>query len=57
VKANGLVDTAHRTSASDQQVSWAQSYEKRMRRFNLGVVSLALVAIIWVSIELWRILS
>jgi hypothetical protein len=55
VKANGLVDTADRTSATDQQLSWAQSYEKRMRRFNLTVVSVALVAITWLSIELWHI--
>jgi hypothetical protein len=34
VKANGLVDTANRTSVSDQQLTWAQLYEKRMRRFN-----------------------
>jgi hypothetical protein len=57
VKANGLVDTADRTSASDQQVSWAQSYEKQMRRFNLTVVSVALVAITWLSDALWHILK
>jgi hypothetical protein len=56
VKANGLVDAAKRTSVSDQQPSWAQSYEKRMRRFNLTVVSVALVAITWLFIELWNLL-
>jgi hypothetical protein len=57
VKANGLVDTADRTSAGDQQVSWMQSYEKRMRRFNLMIVSVALVAIAWLSIVLWHIVK
>jgi hypothetical protein len=56
VKANGLVDTADRTSTTDQQLSWAQSYEKRMRRFNLTVVSIALVAITWLTITLWDLL-
>jgi len=57
VKANGLVDTADRTSASDQQLSWAHLYEKRMRRFNLMVVSIAFVAITWLSIVLWHLLK
>jgi hypothetical protein len=57
VKANGLVDTADRTSASDQQLSWAHLYEKRMRKFNLMVVSIALVALTWLSIVLWHILK
>jgi hypothetical protein len=57
VKANGLVGTADRTSASNQQVSWAQSYEKQMRRFNLMVVSVAFVALTWLSIVLWHILK
>jgi hypothetical protein len=56
VKANGLVGTAKRTSVSEQQLTWAQEYEKRMRRFNLMVVSVAFVAIAWLSIELWLIL-
>jgi len=57
VKANGLLHAADGTSASDQQVSWAQSYEKRMRKFNLTIVSVALVAITWLSIVLWHILK
>jgi hypothetical protein len=55
VKANG--DTADRTSATNQQVSWAQSYEKRMRKFNLMVVSIAFVAITWLFIALWHLLE
>jgi hypothetical protein len=57
VKANGLVDLAYRTSAADQQVSWAQFYEKRMRRFNLTIISVALVAITWLSVVLWHTLK
>jgi hypothetical protein len=38
---------------SDQQLSWAQLYEKRMRRFNLIGVSVAIVAIIGESIVWW----
>jgi hypothetical protein len=57
VKTNGLVDTADRTSASDRQLSWAHLYEKRMRKFNLMVVSIAFVALTWLSIVLWHILK
>jgi hypothetical protein len=47
-----LVGTANRTFESDQQLSWAHEYERRMRRFNLMVVSgpfviTTLVSIIW----------
>jgi len=57
VKANGLIGTANRTLESDQQFSWAHAYERRMRRFNLVVVSVALVAITWLSIVLWHFLK
>jgi len=57
VKANGLVGTAKRTSVSEQQLTWAQEYEKRMRRFNLTIVSIAFVAITWLSIALWHFLK
>ncbi len=56
MKTNGLVCTVKRTSASDQQLSWAQEYEKRMRRFNLTVVFVALVALTWLSTVLWHLL-
>jgi hypothetical protein len=52
-----MVEKAHRTLASDEPASWAQFYEKRMRRFNLAIVLLALVAITWLSNELWQILT
>jgi hypothetical protein len=57
VKANGLVETADRTSVSNQQIRWAQLYEKRMRRFNVMVVSLAFVSIISVSVVWWLFLK
>ena len=57
VKANGLVGTGNRTLESDQQLSWAHAYERRMRRFNLVVVSVAFVAITWLSIALWLFLK
>jgi hypothetical protein len=57
VKTNGLVCAAKRTSAIEQQLSWAQEYEKRMRRFNLMVVSVAFVAITRLSIALWHFLK
>ena len=57
VKANGLVGTANRTLESDQQLSWAHAYERRMRRFNLVVVSVAFVAITWLSFVLWLFLK
>jgi hypothetical protein len=56
VKTNGLVGTPNRTPVSDQQLSWAQLYERRMRRFNLIVVSIAFVAISWLSVVLWLFL-
>jgi hypothetical protein len=57
VKTNGLVCTAKRTSAIEQQLSWAREYEKRMRKFNLMIVSMAFVALTWLSIVLWHILK
>jgi hypothetical protein len=57
VKTNGLVCTAKRTSAIEQRLSWAQEYEKRMRKFNLMIVSMAFVALTWLSIVLWHILK
>jgi hypothetical protein len=57
VKANGLLGTANRTLESDQQLSWAHAYKRRMRRFNLMVVSVAFVAITWLSVALWHLLG
>jgi hypothetical protein len=56
VKANGLVGTANRTLESDQQLN-SHAYERRMRRFNLMVVSVAFVAITWLSIVWWLFLK
>jgi hypothetical protein len=41
-----LIGAAKRSSLEDGEISWAQAYEKRMRRFNLKVISLALVALV-----------
>jgi hypothetical protein len=57
VKTKGLVCTAKRTSAIEQQLGWAQEYGKRMRKFNLMIVSMAFVALTWLAIVLWRILK
>jgi hypothetical protein len=57
VKTKGLVCTAKRPSAIEQQLSWAQEYETRMRKFNLMIVSIAFFALTWLSIALWHILK
>jgi hypothetical protein len=57
VKANGLVGTANRTLESDPQLSWAHAYERRMRRFNLMVVSVAFITITSLSIVWWLFLK
>jgi hypothetical protein len=57
VKTKGWVCTAKRASAIEQQLSWAQEYEKRMRKFNLMIVSVAFAALTWLSIVLWHILE
>jgi hypothetical protein len=45
MKANGFGGTAKRTPVKGREVSWTQSYEGRMRRFNLEVVLAALIAL------------
>jgi hypothetical protein len=45
MKANGLASTAKRTPVKGREDSWTQAYEIRMRRFNLEVVLVALIAI------------
>src|SRR5271166_5455001 len=39
-----LIDTRRRTPAKVREISWAQTYGRRMRRFNLEVISAALIA-------------
>ena len=46
MKAKGLGRTAKRTAPEDREIGWAQAYEKRMRRFNVEVVLVALLALI-----------
>ncbi|MBV8417853.1 MAG: hypothetical protein JO251_21870 [Verrucomicrobia bacterium] len=54
MKANGLMRSARRTPVSGRKISWAQVYDRRMRRFNLEVV---LAASIFLAIVItWWIL-
>ena len=52
-----LNGAARRYSAKVGEISWAQAYEKRMRRFNLEIISVALIALLIVvriiSIDWW----
>ena len=45
VKANGLLGVAKRTSERGREINWMQSYERRMRIFNLEVILAALIAL------------
>jgi cytoskeletal protein RodZ len=54
MKPNGSAGMARPTpQVLSQQLSWAEAYEKRMRRFNLKVVLAALGAIGWLSVAWW----
>jgi len=52
-----LIDAARRNPLRDGEISWAQAYERRMRRFNLEVISFALIALMilirFLSIDWW----
>jgi hypothetical protein len=52
-----LNDVARPYPAGNRGISWAQAYQRRMRRFNLEVLSVALIALLiaigFISIE-WR---
>ena len=45
VKANGLVGSVRPSSVKAREISWTKAYESRMRRFNLEVVLVALIAL------------
>jgi hypothetical protein len=53
----GLLGTMRRTPVRVPEISWAQTYERRMRRYNLEVISVALLAltllIAWFIIASW----
>jgi hypothetical protein len=53
MKADGLVDTARRTSAKGREISLALAYESRMRRFNLEVVLVALIVLALLTVWLF----
>jgi hypothetical protein len=52
-----LNDVARPYPAGNREISWAQAYQRRMRRFNLEILSVALIALLiaigFISIE-WR---
>ena len=54
-----LNDVARPYPAGNREISWAQAYQRRMRRFNLEILSVALIALLiairFISIE-WRTL-
>jgi len=52
MKAKGLGRTAKQTAPEDREIGWAQAYEKRMRRFNVEVVLVALLALI-LAVAFW----
>src|SRR5271165_3007616 len=45
VKAHGLIGPARRTQVRGREINWAQAYKRRMRRFNLEVISVGLIAL------------
>ena len=52
-----LNGAARRYPARDGKLSWGQLYERRMRRFNLEIISVALIALLivirFISIDWW----
>ena len=59
VKAHGWIDAPRLIPVRDGEISWAQAYERRMRRFNLEVIVLALSALTiltaWLFIVEWAL--
>ena len=45
MKTNGLVSTAKQSLVKSRESRWTQAYDSRMRRFNLEVVLVALIAL------------
>jgi hypothetical protein len=45
VKAHGWIGAPRRIPVRDEEISWVQAYKRRMRRFNLEVILLALSAL------------
>jgi hypothetical protein len=41
-----VIGAARRSPAGHGEISWAQAYGRRMRRFNLEVISVALIALV-----------
>lgn len=57
VKVDGISGAVRRTPVMVEETSWAKTYQKRMRRFNLEVVVLALgtlpILIAWIFVAWW----
>ena len=57
MKAHGWIGAPRRIPVRDEEISWVQAYERRMRRFNLEVIVFALSAltilIAWFFIAEW----
>ena len=57
MKGNGLIAAARGSPVKDGEISWAQAYERRMRRFNLDVILFAFFALTllinWLIIAWW----
>ena len=57
MKAHGWIGAPRRIPVRDEEISWAQAYERRMRRFNLEVILVALSALTivtaWLFIVEW----
>ena len=45
MKAHGWFGAPRRIPVRDEEISWVQAYERRMRRFNLEVIVFALSAL------------
>jgi len=50
MKANGFGRTAKRTPVKGREISWTQAHEGRMRRFNLEVLLVALIALAFLHV-------
>jgi len=59
MKAHGWIGAPRQIPVRDEEISWVQAYERRMRRFNLEVILVALSAltmlIAWFFIVEWAL--
>ena len=59
MKAHGWIGAPRQILVRDGEISWVQAYERRMRRFNLEVILVALsvltILIPWLFIVEWAL--